>query len=51
MEIYVPEEIAEGIIALASGLGVEAKIIGRCEPFEGEKVTVSGEGGEHLFTT
>jgi len=45
MEIYTDEEAAQAMIALARSMGVDAQIIGHCEPHVGEKVTVSGPHG------
>jgi len=44
-EFYVPEEIASGIMAISEEFGVEAKIVGRCETFEGNKLTINSEFG------
>lgn len=45
MEIYTDSDAAEAIVAMAKEAGVGAKIIGRCEPWKGKRVTVSGEHG------
>ena len=45
MEIYVPEHVAEAIIAISKSFGVEAQIIGRVEAFEGKKLTIKSEYG------
>jgi phosphoribosylformylglycinamidine cyclo-ligase len=45
MEIYTDSDAAEAIVAMAKEAGVGAKIIGRCEPWQGKRVTVSGEHG------
>ncbi len=49
MEIYTDEEAAASIIATAQSMGVEAQIIGRCEPSETARVTVSGEHGTFVY--
>lgn len=49
MEIYTDEEAAASIIATAQSMGVEAQIIGRCEPSDAPKVTVSGEHGTFAY--
>ena len=49
MEIYTDEQAAEAIIATAQSMGVEAQIIGRCEPSDVPKVTVSGEHGTFVY--
>ena len=45
MEIYTDQEAAESIIAESKAMGVEAQIIGHCEPHTGRRVTVTGEHG------
>ena len=45
MEVYLEERYAEEIIDIAEYYGVEAKIIGRVQPFEGKKVTIQSEHG------
>ena len=45
MEIYTNQEAADAIISIAKGMGVDARIIGRCEPSDRPRVTVSGEHG------
>ena len=49
MELYVPESIAEGIISISKGLGVDAKIIGHCEKYEGKKLTIKSDKGEFTY--
>ncbi len=49
MEIYLDERHAEEIIDIAETYGVEAKIIGRVEPFDGKKVTITGEHGTYEY--
>ena len=43
MELYVPEHIAGDIISISQSFGIEARIVGRCEPFNGKKLTISTE--------
>lgn len=45
MEIYVPQELAEDIIAISKSFNVDAKIVGRVEAFEGKKLTITSEFG------
>ncbi|MBI9034104.1 MAG: phosphoribosylformylglycinamidine cyclo-ligase [Bacteroidales bacterium] len=45
MELYVPQEVAEEIINISKSFNVDAQIIGRCEAFEGKKVTINSEYG------
>lgn len=49
MEVYLDERYAEEIIDISESYGVEAKIIGRVEPFEGKKVTITGEHGSFEY--
>ena len=49
MEIYTDQKTAESIIEESIAMGVDAKIIGRCEAFEGKRVTVSGEHGTYQY--
>jgi len=49
MELYVPEEIAEDIIAISESFNVKAKIIGRVEAFEGKKLTINSEFGTYIY--
>lgn len=43
MELYVPEHIAGEIISISQSFGIEAQIVGRCEPFNGKKLTIRTE--------
>ena len=45
MEIYTDQEAADTIIAESKAMGVDAQIIGHCEPHTGRRVTVTGEHG------
>ncbi|MDD3152506.1 MAG: AIR synthase-related protein [Bacteroidales bacterium] len=45
LEIYLPEQFAETIINISKTFGVDAKIIGRCEPYQGKKLTISNVNG------
>jgi phosphoribosylformylglycinamidine cyclo-ligase len=47
MEIYVPEQVAPKIISIAESFGIEARIGGRCEPWQGKKLTI--KTGETLI--
>jgi phosphoribosylformylglycinamidine cyclo-ligase len=49
MELYVPKEIADDIIAISESFNVEAKVIGRVEDFEGEKLTITSEFGTFIY--
>lgn len=44
-ELYVPEAIAQDIIAISKEFNVDAQIIGRCEAHDGKKLTINSEYG------
>ncbi|MGQ1911055.1 AIR synthase related protein [Marinifilum sp. RC60d5] len=48
-ELYVPQEIANDIIAISKEFDVDAKIVGRCEANQGKKLTVQSEFGEFVY--
>jgi phosphoribosylformylglycinamidine cyclo-ligase len=45
MELYVPQEIAEGIIAISKSFHVDAQIVGRVEASNTKKLTIKSEFG------
>lgn len=45
MEIYVPENIAQDLIAISQSFGVEAQIVGRVEASAYRKLTIKSEYG------
>ena len=49
MELYVPQELADSIIAISNSFGVEAKVIGRVEAYEGKKLTIKSPFGEFIY--
>lgn len=49
MEVYVPQEVAQEIIAISESFGIEAQVIGRVEAFSGKQVTVRSEVGEFIY--
>ena len=49
MELYVPKEIADDIIAISESFNVEAKVIGRVEAFVGKKLTINSEFGTFIY--
>jgi phosphoribosylformylglycinamidine cyclo-ligase len=49
MEIYLKEEFAEEIIAISKSFGVDAKIIGRVESYNGKKLTIKSPHGEFTY--
>ncbi|RWU03892.1 AIR synthase related protein [Pedobacter chitinilyticus] len=49
MELYVPAEIAEDIIAISKSFNIDAQIIGRVEKSEQKQVTIHSEFGEFVY--
>ena len=49
MELYVPNEIAEDIIAISKEFNVDAKIIGKVESAENKKLTIKSSFGEYIY--
>lgn len=45
MEIYVPAEVAQDIIAISNSFNIEAQIVGRVEASDVKKLTVNSEYG------
>lgn len=45
MEIYVPQELADDIIAISKSFNVDAQIVGRVEASETKKLTINSEFG------
>ena len=49
LEIYCEEAIAKSIIEIAQNLDIEARIIGRCEAFEGKRLTLKVGNEEFVY--
>ena len=49
MELYVPEEIAEEIIAISKSFNVDAQVIGRVANYVGKKLTINSEFGTFIY--
>jgi phosphoribosylformylglycinamidine cyclo-ligase len=49
MELYVPKEIAQDLIDISKGFGIDAKVIGHVEANKGRKVTIKGGHGEFVY--
>jgi len=49
MELYVPEEIAEDLIAISKSFNVDAQIIGRVEAQGEKKLTIKSKYGEFIY--
>ena len=45
MEIYVPENIAQDIIAISKSFNVDAQIVGRVTESDTKKLTINSEYG------
>ena len=48
-EIYTKPEIAEEIISISKSFNIDAKIIGRVEPFSGKKLTITSDKGTYFY--
>jgi len=50
MELYVDSVIAEDLVEISESFGVEARIIGKVEPFSlGKKLTINSEHGSFIY--
>lgn len=49
MELYVPQNIAEDIIAISESFGVDAQIVGRVEASSNKKLTIESEFGKFEY--
>ncbi|NNT72819.1 phosphoribosylformylglycinamidine cyclo-ligase [Flavobacterium sp. IMCC34852] len=49
MELYVPQAIAQDIIAISESFGVAAQIVGRVEASENKKLTIESEFGKFEY--
>jgi phosphoribosylformylglycinamidine cyclo-ligase len=49
MELYVPAEIAEDIIAISKSFAIDAQIVGRVEAAETKKLTINSEYGQFEY--
>ncbi len=50
MELYVPQAIANDIIAISKSFNVDAQIVGRVEASENKKLTITSEFGEFIYS-
>lgn len=48
-EIYCGADVAKEIIEISKSFNIEAQIIGKVEPFEGKKLTITTEKGEFIY--
>lgn len=51
MELYVPAEIANELIAISHSFNIDAKIVGRCEAASEKKLTVKSVYGEFIYNS
>ena len=49
MEIYLPAEFAKRLLLFLESFGVDARIIGRVEAYEGKKLTIQSEHGSFTY--
>jgi phosphoribosylformylglycinamidine cyclo-ligase len=49
MELFVRPEVADDIIGLCADFRLEARIVGRCEPWQGKKLSILTPGGSCTF--
>lgn len=49
MELYVPENIAQDIIAISKSYNVDAQIVGRVEPADEKQLTITSEYGTFKY--
>ena len=49
MEIYVPKNVAQEIIAISESFGVEAQIVGRVDASDSKKLTIESEFGTFQY--
>jgi phosphoribosylformylglycinamidine cyclo-ligase len=49
MELYVPQDIAAGLIEISESFGVEAQIVGRVEAADKKQVTIISENGTYTY--
>lgn len=50
MEIYCPQEIAQGIIETSKSFGIDAQIVGRVEASESKKLTIESPYGTFYYS-
>lgn len=49
MELYVPQDVAEDLIAISESFGVAAQIIGQVEAADKKQVTITSEFGTFIY--
>jgi len=48
-ELYVPQHIAQSLIAISQSFGIDARIVGHCEANSGKKLTISSDYGNFIY--
>ena len=48
-EIYLPEAFAQSIIEISESFGIEARIVGHCEPSKTPRLTISSKYGDFFY--
>jgi phosphoribosylformylglycinamidine cyclo-ligase len=48
-EIYLPVEFAPAVIGISKGFGIDAQIIGHCEPSTSPRLTISSQYGDFFY--
>ena len=48
-EIYTSPDIAGKIIDISKSFEIDAKVVGRCDQFNGKKLTIKSEFGEFVY--
>jgi phosphoribosylformylglycinamidine cyclo-ligase len=49
MELYLPEEFSDKVIAISKSFGIEAQIVGFVEASEKEELVIEGENGRFEY--
>lgn len=49
LEVYLPKEYADEVIAISESFGISAQIVGRVEEMNGKKLTITSEFGEFVY--
>ncbi len=49
MEVYISKQNASEIISVARSMGIDAEVIGHCEPFKGKKLTIKTVNGNFVY--
>jgi phosphoribosylformylglycinamidine cyclo-ligase len=49
LEFYIPAEIAEAVIEISKSFGIEARVVGYCEPAAAKKLTILSDAGQFTY--